>query len=422
MQSSLGPSRHAEVAAEESASAARLTSRKSMPALPSSQTAARPAGSWSPPKKDVSPAKPRQSAPIAAPAPATETEDLSYEEDLQEPAPLPTASPPKAVASSPRKAAGSRASLGSGTPVGVQYMVPASKVKTTPPQFAELLRQREAEKAGRVVGPPARGRRSSSPQEVRGRRIGGPSALPELVPARAIALKEEKRSGISWSTVARLLRGLFFAVSVAYVLWWREEKLAAGFCDTGSNSNALIASRRTSLAAPLPDLPESITSLADRLHARPSCTTCPQHGDCSGGKFVGCTLDYVPRQSPLQLGGLLPIAPRCVPDTEKLMMVAMQASKASRLLRQRRGEVVCKGLEKMRRKESDQEARVFGLQAEAVLAALRSDNERSGRPFDEDVLEEVNRLALRDLESHGEVVVLQNGCVTVSTPRQQDYD
>lgn len=332
----------------------------------------------------------------------------------QEPAPLP--SPPKAPVSSPRKSTAARTSLGSGTPIGVPYMVPSSKVKTTPPQFAELLRQREAEQAsqaGRVVGPSPRGRRSSSPIETRGpMRAGSGSVSPEAFKEGRILLRPAQRRRFDWAAAIRMLRGMLIGASILYALWWREEKLAVGFCDTGSTTNPLVASRDTSLAAPLPPVPRSLLQVADRLHLRPTCTPCPQHGHCMGGKFVGCTLDYVPRQSPLRLGGLLPIAPRCVPDTEKLMLVAMQASKASRLLRQRRGEVICKGLEKARRKESGQEARIYGLQAEAILAALLSENERSGRPFDEDALEEVNRLALRDLESHGEVVVWQNGCVS----------
>ncbi|GAA5978711.1 hypothetical protein JCM10908_004455 [Rhodotorula pacifica] len=408
-KSSLGPARHEADLAQP----ARLASRKSMPAL--STQAARD-GSSSSPKKHASASRARHSTQFEAPTREPESFDhteAAPEEDsvdIEQELP-PVSSPPKNLPGSARRQPNNaRASLGNGTPIGVQYMVPTSKVKTTPPQFAELLRQREAASASRVVGPTPRGRRSSSPVEVRGRRFEGrQSDSPEVVNKRAIVVAAPVRSSIDWTVWTRVLRGLLVAFAAAYVLWWREEKLAAGFCDTGSRSNALVDSRRTSLAATLPDLPDTVLRTADCLHLRPTCTPCPQHGHCADGNFVGCTLDYVPRQSPLRLGGLLPIAPTCVPDTEKLMMVAMQASKASRLLRQRRGEVICKGMERMRRKEGNEEARVFGLQAEALLAALRSENERSGRPFDEDVLEEVNRLALRDLESHGEVNVWRNG-------------
>ncbi|GAA5868312.1 hypothetical protein JCM3774_001002 [Rhodotorula dairenensis] len=410
-KSSLGPARHHDEVVQET----RLAARKSMPAL--SARAGSRAGPTSP-KKHSSPARQRQSAHFEAPARSSEAPPVEDEPVYDEPIevePSPLQGPTHATASSSppkRKSTTGRASLGSGTPIGVQYMVPATKVKTTPPQFAELLKQREAAaSAGRVVGPAPRGRRSSSPVDSRSRQVERRTSIsPEAVTKqRAIVLTPKAHSRFDWVAWSRVGRWILLGFSIAYVLWWREEKLAAGFCDTGSRSNALVASRRTSLAAGLPQLPASVLGVADRLHLRPTCTPCPQHSHCANGNFVGCTLDYVPRQSPLRLGGLLPIPPKCVPDTEKLMMVAMQASKASRLLRQRRGEVICKGMERMRRKEGNEEARVFGLQAEALLAALRSENERCGRPYDEDVLEEVNRLALRDLEAHGEVKVWRNG-------------
>lgn len=125
------------------------------------------------------------------------------------------------------------------------------------------------------------------------------------------------------------------------------------------------------------------------------------------------------------------------------MVVALQASKAARILRQRRGEVLCEGLEKVRRKEGKGEGWTYGLGAEALMTALRSENkvrgvfsplasavcsfcscarevdrfflsfrllwQMMGTPFSEDFLEEVNRLALRDLQAHGEVVTYEDG-------------
>ncbi|GAA5925832.1 hypothetical protein JCM1841_006329 [Sporobolomyces salmonicolor] len=199
---------------------------------------------------------------------------------------------------------------------------------------------------------------------------------------------------------------------IAYLLWWREEKLAAGFCDSGSLTNSRISSRSTSLSLPLVSLPAPALSALDSVHFRPTCTPCPAHGYCSEGAFVGCSGDHVLRQSPLRLGGLLPVPPTCVPDTEKLMMVATQASKASKMLRQRRGEVVCQGLEKLRRKQAPDgadEAWIFGISADKLLTALRNENEMSGKPYADDVLEEVNRLALNDLITHGEVIIWQAG-------------
>ncbi|BGP29857.1 inner nuclear membrane protein enriched at telomere/subtelomere region [Rhodotorula toruloides] len=413
-KSSLGPVRLQEEKQERS----RLSPRKSMPALSAHRREAGTAGDWATPRNS--------GAVFSAGTPRREEEEDVFD-GMPEPEPLAAPSTSRSPARARHSLSGALATASSsapgsarGTPVGVQYMVPVNKVKTSPPQMAALLRERELGSAaspagGRVAGPSPYGsrRKSSSPAED----IPHPRAQRQVVgkgrrlsDQSAIAVKPVPRSmpTVDFSGMGRLARWALAALLVTYVLWWREEKLAAGFCDTNASTNALVASRHTSLAVPLPDLPPSLLHFADHLHLRPSCTPCPAHGYCADGAFVGCTVDYVPRQHPLRLGGLIPISPACVPDTEKLMMVAMQASKASRLLRQRRGEVICKGLEKHRRKQGQAEAWIYGLNAEAVLAALRSENERAGRPFAEDVLEEVNRIALRDLEAHGEVVVWQD--------------
>ncbi|BGP22612.1 inner nuclear membrane protein MAN1 [Rhodotorula toruloides] len=412
-KSSLGPARLQEEKQERS----RLSPRKSLPALSAHKRDAGTAGDWSRPG--------RGKRVFSAGTPSRAEDEVLDEMPEQEapPAPSTSRSPARArhslggaLSSTSTSAPGSAR----GTPVGVQYMVPVNKVKTTPPQMAAFLRERQqsptaSPAAGRVAGPSPYGsrRKSSSPAEEivqprsqrrvahKGRRNSDQGAIEVKSTSRSLPT-------VDLSGLGRIARWAFAALLVTYVLWWREEKLAAGFCDTNASTNALLASRHTSLAAPLPDLPPSLLNFADHFHLRPSCTPCPTHGHCVDGAFVGCTVDYVPRQNPLRLGGLLPIPPACVPDTEKLMMVAMQASKASRLLRQRRGEVICHGLEKHRRKQGQAEAWVYGLNAEAVLAALRSENERAGRPFAEDVLEEVNRIALRDLEAHGEVDVWQD--------------
>ncbi|GAA5958131.1 hypothetical protein JCM3765_002825 [Sporobolomyces pararoseus] len=239
--------------------------------------------------------------------------------------------------------------------------------------------------------------------------------------SKAISLRSPSSTILSTEsaqTVKQVSMWTLILLTVIYSLWWREEKLAVGFCDTNSSSNQLVSSRSTSLA--IPSLPSSLCTTLDTLNLRPTCTPCPTHGFCESGKFVGCSIDYVPKLSPLRLGGLLPIAPKCVPDTEKLMVVAMQASKASRLLRKRRGEVVCGGLERLRKKQllqgggkargtGDGDAFVYGLQADNVLNALMRENEASKSPFSEEVLEELNRLALNDLVHHGEVLTWQDG-------------
>ncbi|BGP13635.1 hypothetical protein JCM10213_007811 [Rhodosporidiobolus nylandii] len=381
------------------------------------------------------------------------------------------------------------AGTGTGTPVGRKFMVPASEVKRTPPEVARLLReagriasppsppsvgQGEREgRAGRRSEPAAAAAGSGSgtprrslpvaPERERERVVvRGAPAPPTPGTATKAKAKAKKRSSlasaVSFPTplttsttsepffppnLARALRPLLLLALLAYAAWYRAEKVAAGFCDSspspsssgtsaGSGSNYLVLSRaqegQTSLSLPsLPDLPRPVLSFLDSAGLRPSCLPCPSHGACSHAQFQGCEADYVPRPSLLSTlsGGLIPGRPRCEADTEKQVAVAKGAASALRVLRRRRGEVVCKRkIERGRRREAKglnfgeegvegreeaMEAFVYGLEAERVLGALVAENEASPAPFPPDVLDEINRLALRDLELHGEVWRWENG-------------
>ncbi|GAA5876148.1 hypothetical protein JCM8547_003380 [Rhodosporidiobolus lusitaniae] len=421
-------------------------------------------------------------------------EDVSYEAEA-EPEPEPVRAPPTPAAST---------SIGRGTPVGQKYMVPVSKVKTTPPHMAQQLREyaasssstatparapaaeggavqypsgqtkqvsiqastsREKEKMGRYsTGSPAVARlqREGGGGGGEGAGSGGtprrslPVAAERQLATRAAPAPPVRRSSPSVavsvsprkkpSTVSSASSAVSTAVRAAtsslstltsyalpllllsYALWYRSESLALGFCSTSSTSSpqSLTRSERglTSLSLPsLPSLSSSLLATLDSTHLRPSCTPCPSHGVCTDGLFTGCVSDFVPRPSLLQslTFGLVPAAPTCEADTEKQVAVARAAASAGRVLRRRRGEVRCEGrVERARRKEmktvmvngeteEEREAYVYGLEAEGVMRALGRENEASGAPFPDEVLDEISCLALRDLEQHGEVVVWQNG-------------
>ncbi|GAA6051850.1 hypothetical protein JCM3770_005496 [Rhodotorula araucariae] len=425
-KSSIGPSRLRETG---EVSSSRLSPRKSLPAtLPTHRRDPQATGPWA--ASPASSSRPRASVAFDV-APAAE-------EDVPAVPPVPSSARAK-----------QRASLGvastSGTPIGVKYMVPVAKVKTTPPQVAEMLRQhqeahaqsapvspakRVAPSTGRIAGPsPQTRRKSSSPVEDRAaksaRTVRQVAGQGKQLAADVIHLKEPAR-GSEFPSLASLRRaGLvtLLVLSLAYIFWRRDEIVAAGYCDTGSTANTRIEARRTSLALPaLPDLPPAVTAFADAWGMRPGCTPCPTHGHCVDGAFVGCTLDHVPVQpSALRtLGGWIPAASICVPDTAKQVAIARQASAGAHLLRRRRGDVICRGLEKARRRDArtrgagehdagEHDAFVFGMDAVAVLDELARANELAPEPVNEDVIDEINRLALRDLEAHGEVLVWQNG-------------
>jgi hypothetical protein len=328
-----------------------------------------------------------------------EVEEIEQYDDDQlepevhyEPEPEPVRVPKEEPRSSPRTSSGYRSS-----PV--------------PKQVQNLYRDEPRDRQLAISS------RSSSPAKAKkagqGRRVSSNFADPTnavtiVQPSRALATVSKLAPPAWFNTLVTL------AVLVAALFTWQDAKVTAGFCDPGANTNAIVAARQPVQHQILDSLhaPDALTTLINQAYdvvLRPSCTPCPTHGDCRLGKFVTCDRDYVPREHPLKFSKMLPLAPRCVPDTEKLMVVATQASRAARILRQRRGEVVCEGLEKMRARQGRPEAWVYGVGAAQLIDALRSENKRSAAPFSEEALEETARLAIRDLEAHREVLVYHEG-------------
>ncbi|GAA5914884.1 hypothetical protein JCM8208_003037 [Rhodotorula glutinis] len=471
-KSSVGPSRlgkHGEASASSSSS----RPRQSLPAhLHHDGIEVDRVGSWADsPNSSKSAKRARSSAAAFQPVPEHEYEREDDEEDDIPPVPaLPASVRAKYqqrasldTSAAAAAAASSSSSTAAGAPIGVPYMVPVAKVKTTPPQVAEMLRQHEAAQRAsasvspsssavkpkdkppqlyssprtRIAGPSphVRARSSSSPEVERaasvaaaaartakGQVVGQGKQLSADVirlrdPSSPSSLSREALVALPSSrTVRRTALAALVALALALVLWRRAETIAAGYCDPNSFSNERVAARRTSLAVPsLPDLPESVDALVDSTGLRPGCTACPQHGHCAHGDFVGCKLDHVPVEPGFvrTLGGLIPAPSVCVPDTAKQVAVARQASVGAHVLRRRRGEVVCRsGLEKQRRREgagAGEDAFVYGMDAVKVLDEMARQNELAKEPIGDEYIDEINRLALRDLEAHGEVVVWQNG-------------
>lgn len=218
------------------------------------------------------------------------------------------------------------------------------------------------------------------------------SSLAPRAPATIAVAKKAAPPQPILSTFRLMITLPLLAVAL---LTWREEKVLSGFCDTGSDSNAVVRTRELSLALPslpqslrnsLPAAPTALVAFLDASHLRPTCTPCPPHATCTDATFVRCASEYVPRASPLSFGGLIPLAPRCVPDTKKQLAVAEVASRLARRLRERRGEVVCeRGVEKARLLEASSmiseghgtEAWVYGLQSEVLEEVVRAENQVS---------------------------------------------
>lgn len=226
-------------------------------------------------------------------------------------------------------------------------------------------------------------------------------ALASGSPKRALAKVRQHSTvvdDIPWTSI--FLQTAFLLLLLGGAGWYRHEKAQLGYCDTGRPDNSLTRDLRGSQYLRFGYADDSFgglaLNLADKAGLRPSCTTCPTHGTCDGTKFKGCDSDYVRRENPLALGGLLPVAPRCVPDTEKLVKIAEEAAGVARVLRRKRGEVVCKGEWSGKGGAAQEEARTYGLTKDDLRKRAATDRRSSyGDLFE---------LALDDLEKHGEIV------------------
>lgn len=114
----------------------------------------------------------------------------------------------------------------------------------------------------------------------------------------------------------------------AYMAWYRQEKIAVGYCGLGRPAKQII-----------PDdipVPDALLPLIE-----PLCEPCPQHAFCYEDYSVRCQDDFILQAHPLSLGGLIPLPPTCEPDSEKARRVKAVADRAVEELRDRRAKFEC---------------------------------------------------------------------------------
>ncbi|QSZ32618.1 hypothetical protein DSL72_002197 [Monilinia vaccinii-corymbosi] len=127
-------------------------------------------------------------------------------------------------------------------------------------------------------------------------------------------------SGPIWMILMAILGG--------YAAWYRQEKIAVGFCGVGREAHSIIP-----ITSSLPDWVQLISG--------PRCDMCPQHAYCNTNYEVQCDQDFVLKHHPLSMGGFLPLPPTCEPDGEKVRRVKAVADRAVEELRERRAKWEC---------------------------------------------------------------------------------
>ena len=142
----------------------------------------------------------------------------------------------------------------------------------------------------------------------------------DILPPRKTKIAQRSRKvpkSAPWVVLLALLGG--------YATWWRQEKLAIGYCGIS----------RLPTVLPNVQLPEWAELL------QPMCELCPQHAICFQGMETSCEHDYILQPHPLSLGGLVPLPPLCEPDSEKVRRVKAVADKAIEVLRERKAQAEC---------------------------------------------------------------------------------
>ena len=109
--------------------------------------------------------------------------------------------------------------------------------------------------------------------------------------------------------------------------WYRQQKVAVGYCGIGQPNWSL---------AEVDNIPMWVHE-----SLQPQCEPCPQHALCYPNMQVECEHDFVLKQHPLSLNGVIPLPPTCEPDSEKQKRVKVVADRAVEALRNQRASYEC---------------------------------------------------------------------------------
>ncbi|KAI1003587.1 hypothetical protein K3495_g4620 [Podosphaera aphanis] len=140
------------------------------------------------------------------------------------------------------------------------------------------------------------------------------------------ALSQKAKTDISFS-FKRPFWVVVLTLICGYAAWYRQERIAVGYCGVGRNFSPFHSTRL------IPDWA--------RIFVEPQCEPCPQHAYCSGGMQIACEHDYLLKPHPLSFGGLVPLAPTCEADGIKARRVSIVATRAVEELRERRAKFEC---------------------------------------------------------------------------------
>ncbi|KAI6770047.1 hypothetical protein HG530_004676 [Fusarium avenaceum] len=179
---------------------------------------------------------------------------------------------------------------------------------------------------------------------------------------------------------------LLMSLFGAYLAWYRQEKIAVGYCAVGGQARSLVS--------PDMPIPEALVPFVE-----PQCEPCPSHAYCYGDFSVRCESGFILKPHPLSLGGLVPLPPTCEPDGEKARRVKAVADKAIEELRERRAQFECGELVTEDGQKSDSPA-ILEHELKTTVSRKRS------KRLNEDEFDELWAAAIGEVTARDEVEVI----------------
>ncbi|CAO2654142.1 Nn.00g108750.m01.CDS01 [Neocucurbitaria sp. VM-36] len=137
--------------------------------------------------------------------------------------------------------------------------------------------------------------------------------------------RRRKQASKATGTLKAMSGTLLLTAAAVFGGAWRQEKVAVGFCGIGREAAGLAGV----------EVPEWASNIL------PQCEPCPPHAQCFRGLELRCDPDFIRKDHPLSLNGLVPLPPTCEPDSEKTRKVTRVADRAVQILRQRKAQYEC---------------------------------------------------------------------------------
>ncbi|KAJ0121691.1 sister chromatid separation protein [Diaporthe amygdali] len=178
----------------------------------------------------------------------------------------------------------------------------------------------------------------------------------------------------------------------SYGAWYRQEKIAVGYCGAGRPAQEIIP-RQVEYKDFKLDVPEWVFPLAE-----PECEPCPPHAYCYADHSVRCDEGFILKPHPLSANGLIPLPPTCEADSEKLRRVKAVADRAVEELRDRKAKFECGEL-------VNENGQVPENPMVAVEDLKETVSEKRSKKLSKKEFDDLWTAALGEIEQRDEVVV-----------------